>query len=112
MRDPDQQPDRPDICIGTDEFHTPKDLIDFSVDYFQNKGYRVKLNSPYSGTIVPLEYYRNDNRVKSIMVEVNRKLYLRDGGNEQSDEYQKTRKAVQEYIRMLRSTGIIPLFSE
>jgi len=105
IRDPDQQPNRPDICIGTDRFHTPKDLIDLSVDYFQERGYKVKINSPYSGTIVPIAYYGKDKRVQSMMIEVNRKLYLTDQGNQRSEGYGEIKKVVQGCLRLLSRWG-------
>ena len=101
MRDPDQQPDRPDICIGTDEFHTPKELVACSTNYFIGLGYSVSMNSPYSGSIVPMRYYRKDKRVSSIMIEINRKLYLKDHGNEKSDTYDTIKRVVQGYFDLL-----------
>ena len=74
--DIDKSPYRPDICLGTDKFHTPKWLIDHFEKYFINNGFSVKIDSPYSGTIVPLKHYNKDNRVLSIMIEINRKLYM------------------------------------
>jgi N-formylglutamate amidohydrolase len=40
-----------------------------------SKGYEVAINSPYSGTIVPLKHYYKEPRVSSVMIEVNRRLY-------------------------------------
>ena len=72
----DKSPDRPDICIGTDDFHTPEKIRDRAVDAFSSLGYSVKINSPFSGAIVPMRFYRRDCRVASIMIEVNRSLYI------------------------------------
>jgi N-formylglutamate amidohydrolase len=69
---------RPDICIGTDSFHTPIELIEHLRDYFEQKGLTVAVNEPFAGTMVPLKFYGKNGRVKSIMIEVNRKLYLDD----------------------------------
>lgn len=67
---------RPDICLGADRFHTDIELLDAFVSSFSSLGYRVKINSPFSGTIVPQKYYHKDNRVQSIMIELNRSLYM------------------------------------
>ncbi len=67
---------RPDICIGTDAFHAPSDLLQKVSHYFKDEGYTVAVNQPFAGTIVPLKYYRKDQRVSSIMIEINRNLYL------------------------------------
>jgi len=72
----DQASDRPDICIGTDEFHTPAPLADEFVRRFSAEALAVARNRPFSGTMVPMRYFRNDRRVMSIMIEVNRRLYL------------------------------------
>jgi N-formylglutamate amidohydrolase len=72
----DQQPDRPDICIGTDEFHTPPQLTDALVDAFGNTGWTVKLNSPFAGALVPMRNYRKERNLAAVMIEVNRALYV------------------------------------
>jgi N-formylglutamate deformylase len=72
----DQNPDRPDICIGTDDFHTPNQLSETLRKAFAEKGYNVQLNAPFSGAIVPLQFYQSNSAIKSVMIEVNRKLYM------------------------------------
>ena len=73
----DQRPDRPEICIGTDEFHTPTPLATAFVDTFRAGGFDdVRLNAPFSGAMVSHRHYRTDKRVLAVMVEVNRQLYL------------------------------------
>jgi len=74
--DIDQSPKRPDICIGTDDYHTPDELLQTAKGAFSTSGWTVKVNSPYSGTIVPMRYYQSDKRVSSLMVEINRRLYM------------------------------------
>lgn len=69
---------RPDICIGTDDFHTPRELIEKTKDYFESWGLEVAINEPFAGTLVPMKYYKKDKRVSSIMIEVNKKLYLNE----------------------------------
>lgn len=76
----DQSADRPDFCIGTSEFHTPKKCVATAIRFLTEKGFSVKINSPFSGAIVPLRYYRTEPKVFSVMIEVNRKLYLREPG--------------------------------
>ena len=76
--DLNQQANRPDICLGTDSFHTPQLLIDECAELFSHAGFSVEVNQPYAGTMVPLRYYGKDNRVSSILIEVNRRVYLRD----------------------------------
>lgn len=72
--DLDQSRPRPDLCIGTDPYHTPAIAIDACMSFFRNANMSVALNRPYQGTIVPLSMYQQDRRVYSIMIEVNRRL--------------------------------------
>ena len=71
---------RPDICIGTDSYHTSTELKDYLSAAFKALGYDVAIDSPFSGTIVPLKHYHKDQRVESVMIEVNRSLYASPSG--------------------------------
>jgi len=71
---------RPDICIGTDPYHTSTSLKDCLSTVFKALGYDVAIDSPFSGTIVPLKHYHKDQRVTSVMIEVNRSLYASPSG--------------------------------
>ena len=68
---------RPAMCIGTDEFHTPKSLVDAAISNFSTLG-DVYENEPYAGTYVPLKYFGVDNRVHSIMMETRANTFLDD----------------------------------
>tara|TARA_B100000497_G_scaffold105354_1_gene121566 strand:+ start:102 stop:869 length:768 start_codon:yes stop_codon:yes gene_type:complete len=90
---------RPDICIGTDEYHTSKKLTGFVVEYFKSKGYSVSINTPYSGSMVPLKYYRSSPKLSSIMIEINRKLYMNETTKEKLEgggEFKRMQGAIQE----------------
>ena len=75
--EPDQREQRPDICLGTDPFHTKKETAAALLKAFAERGYSVSFNTPYAGAIVPLPCCRVDPRVQSVMIEVNRRLYLK-----------------------------------
>ncbi len=94
---------RPDFNIGTDSYHTPPHLIEASQEYFKSRGLSLGIDIPYSGSIVPMEYYQKEPRVTSIMLEVNRRLYLNEPTNEKSEGYDKTKEIVQGYMSHLRS---------
>ena len=49
-----------------------------------------------------MDYYKKDNRVQSIMLEINRKLYLRPESNEKSEQYDLIKVLVKEYLRMVK----------
>lgn len=73
--EPYQTATRPDICIGTHATNTPRWLSDLVSSEFTSKGLSVALNEPFSGALLP-EVFRGDPRVLSLMIEVNRDLYL------------------------------------
>ena len=98
----DKSTDRPDFNIGTDEYHTPQKLIDISIDFFNQKGYSLGVDWPYTGSIVPLEHYQKTKNVQSIMLEINRRLYLKEDSNEKSDNYETTKKVTQDFMNVLR----------
>ena len=95
----DREDNRPDICIGTDDFHTPKALVEKWVDYLKGCGLSVKINSPFAGALVPMEYYMRDARVGSVMIEVNRRLYIDKKGQKTSD-FDRVKKVLNDMILM------------
>lgn len=110
-----QESNRPDICIGTDTFHTPEWLIDLTKLHFEGHGYRVELNSPYNGTLVPLRAYHKDERVWSIMIEINRKLYLDDSYQITQPSFDKLQKCINDLYRTILDRGkslVTPLENE
>ena len=62
----------PDVCIGVN--NGVDAVSQFIIDTFKSAGYTVKVNEPFAGSIVPLKYL-NDNRVQSVMIELNRRIY-------------------------------------
>jgi N-formylglutamate amidohydrolase len=55
---------------------TPQWLTGRCVSLFENAGYKTAINKPFGGSLVPKKYYRSNKEVLSVMIEVNRKLYL------------------------------------
>lgn len=66
----------PDICLSTDKFHTPEYLLRKIKNFFESEGLEVLVNSPFSGTKVPDKFFERNLKVKSIRIEINRKLYM------------------------------------
>lgn len=92
--EPEQETPRPDICIGSDDFHTPTELVEILKHTFEKLGYSVKINTPFSGSIVPLNYFKKDTRVISVMIEVNRKLYMNEEAYEKNKNFTQVSKDV------------------
>ena len=101
-----QNPDRPDICIGTDEFHTPLSLRQEAEKEILKQGFKCAENSPFSGSMVPNEFYRNNKNVYSIMIELNRKLYMNEDTGEKSSNFKICQKKLGHIIDALRSLNI------
>ena len=95
----DQRMPRPDVCIGTDNYHTPVLLKQSLTKSFAAQGYTVKNNSPYSGTIVPLQYLEKDSRVQSIMIEINRSLYMNERTFKKRKDFERVSRRFCEIIK-------------
>ncbi|MEV5437103.1 N-formylglutamate amidohydrolase [Streptomyces sp. NPDC052682] len=67
---------RPAVCLGTDAFHTPPELLEAARAAFGE----TELDSPFSGTYVPLEFYGKEPRVTALMVEIRRDTYMTEPG--------------------------------
>jgi N-formylglutamate amidohydrolase len=91
---------RPDFCIGSDSFHTPLELVEQLVKYLNDCGYCVTVNEPFAGTIVPLEYYHKDQAVISVMIEVNKRLYL-DDQIQKNREFETIKAIIAELLKII-----------
>ncbi|MFC9683812.1 N-formylglutamate amidohydrolase [Streptomyces sp. NPDC056948] len=67
---------RPAVCLGTDPFHTSPGLLDAAREAFGE----TRLDSPFSGTYVPLEFYGKRPEVGALMVEIRRDTYMSEPG--------------------------------
>jgi N-formylglutamate deformylase len=104
----DQRCDRPDICLGTDAFHTPSELLKVATDYFCSHGLSVQVNQPFAGCMVPAKHYRHTRAVAAIMVEVNRGCYLEEHAAKKTERFGEIQEITQGFIRLLASWGGLP----
>ncbi|MFV2062167.1 MAG: N-formylglutamate amidohydrolase [Chloroflexota bacterium] len=104
----DQSPERPDICIGTDGMHTPRQLAEAMVSAFTAEGFSVKRDSPFAGTFVPSGYYHRDARVRSVMIEVRRGLYIDEQTAQRRADYEEVKAAIS---RAFANTNLLQLES-
>ena len=71
--------DFPDVCIGYDQKWFSERFALELKKYIENLGYSCKLNYPYSGALVPADFYHNKTyNIQSVMLEINRRVYLRE----------------------------------
>ena len=85
---------RPDFCIGTDQFHTPFELVEDIKTLLTLNQYDVLVDRPFSGTIVPINHYHKTKNLKSIMIEVNRKLY-------RNSDFDKTKQTINKILNLI-----------
>jgi N-formylglutamate amidohydrolase len=103
-RDLDQSSNRPDFNIGTDSYHTPKKLIDLSISFFEEAGYSLGIDKPYRGSIVPMEHYQKNKNVQTIMLEINRKLYINEPTNIKNERYFEIKKVTEDFIKTIKNS--------
>ena len=82
-----QEIGRPHICLGTDPYHSPEDLTEFIQRFFEGIKLTTAINEPFAGCYVPSKFLHQDKRVKSIMIEINRELYMDEATGEKNDSF-------------------------
>lgn len=97
----EQSSDRPDICLGADDFHSPPNLVAYLNEAFSAQGYRVSVNHPFAGTLVPDKYYWKDKRVSSVMIEINRSRYMDEKTREKKACFVDLQKTLQNVLGKL-----------
>ncbi|MEU9398849.1 N-formylglutamate amidohydrolase [Streptomyces sp. NPDC048242] len=88
---------RPAVCLGTDPFHTPPELTEAARAAFARCG-DVGLDSPFSGTYVPLAHYGVDRRVSALMVEIRRDAYMTEPGGPAGPDLEQLAEALAELV--------------
>ena len=88
-----------DICIGYNEdWSKPdKDLLDFAVNLFEENGYSVGINYPYSNSEAPDCGFC----YQSMMLEVNKRVYLERGSvylKTKTDKKRSVREVIESFI--------------
>lgn len=98
LYEPNQDNNRPQICIGTDDYHTSDDLKYFTRQFFSDCGYSTDLNNPYSGAITPMGMYKREPRLIAIMIELNRSLYMDIETAGKTKGFMKLKTYLREYL--------------
>lgn len=75
---------RPAICLGVDDFHTPQWLRDAAMAAFAPLR-DIDVNTPFSGAYVPLKHYRQSQKVAALMIEIRRDTYMSEPGGRPHD---------------------------
>jgi N-formylglutamate deformylase len=80
---------RPGVCIGVDSVHTPDALVEVMRSSWVGVRGGVASNTPFAGTYVPLRHYGHDTRVRSVMVEIRRDVYLDEATSELHEGFEE-----------------------
>lgn len=99
--EPVQDPERPGLCIGSDPFHTPSDLVSCLVEEAESLGWSVAVNTPFAGALVPLRHYRRTPSVIAVMLEMNRGLYLDEATGQVSVRFAETQRGLDQLIEVI-----------
>jgi N-formylglutamate amidohydrolase len=97
----DQDSGRPDICLGVDPFHTPPELRQRARCYFEAAGLSVDIDRPFAGTITPQRHCGKTKAVASIMIEVNRRLYMDEETGFRGARFEEIRALIGGLLREL-----------
>lgn len=78
---------RPSICIGFDAFHVDEALRDQWAGRIRERGLDVSFNAPFAGSLVPARFHGREPRVRSLMIEVRRDLYMDEPTGEKTARF-------------------------
>ena len=98
-----QSIDRPEICIGTDDFHTSEELKNSFGQLFEELNFTVKYNEPFKGSLVPLKFYNNDKSIQSIMIEVRRDLYMNERSSEKNNNFFEIKNILKKIVNKIEN---------
>lgn len=99
----DQRTDRPHICLGTDDVHTPESLVNGIQDLCAADDLRVEQNQPFAGTYVPLRYWHSDRRVSSVMMEIRRDLYMDEQMGAETPGFPRMRELILSVMQQIKT---------
>lgn len=92
-----------DFCLGINADFTNVEMLEKIKKHLEKNGFKVGVNKPYGNAIVPNQFSGNE-LVKSIMVEVNKRLYLKNQNTERfekSNDFEKTQKMITEILEII-----------
>ena len=89
---------RPDLCIGYDPYHASECLIAAVEQVACAAGWTVGRNTPFAGSYVPLNYYKENPQVVSVMIEVNRKRYMNEKTGDRSSGFNESCDLARELV--------------
>ena len=99
----DQSPERPQLCLGTDPYHTPDWLPEAAKKAFTARNLTVAMDRPFSGALVPPKHHGKDKRLLALMIELNRSTYMDESTAGPLENFDPLRSQLQEAVLELQA---------
>ena len=96
---------RPEVCLGTDGFHTPEWLFEEAARLCRGAGFSVDRDQPFAGAIVPSKRYSTDRSVLSLMLELRRDTYVDEESGAKRPQFDEVRARMQTIVRAIVRTA-------
>jgi N-formylglutamate deformylase len=93
--------ERPEICIGTDAYHTPEWMTNTLLKSFAKRGYEITVNHPFAGSIVPIKHYHKSPAVMSVMLEIRRDLFTDEATGQPNRVFNRVQADIEAAISSL-----------
>jgi hypothetical protein len=87
-------------------------IRDAIVAAVKETGYSVAIDAPFSGALVPLSCYGKDDRISSVMIEVNGRLYMDEQSGRRSRDFNQVRAAVGRLVEVVAEAAARTQYSE
>ncbi len=97
----DQAPGRPDICIGTDPFHTSPALASLTAEVFRQQGFSVECDRPFQGSLVPMPFYQAGRRTPRSWSRKRRAIYMDERSGAKLPSFDSARLRIDTALRRL-----------
>ena len=73
---------------------------------FEELGWSVAVDKPFAGALVPMAFYRKDLRVRAIMIEVKRGLYMDEQSGARLPQFDDVRERIAGAVRIVTGLGL------
>jgi N-formylglutamate amidohydrolase len=77
---------------------TPSFIRDALVFAANDMNFSVSIDAPFAGALVPIAHYRKDRRVQSVMIEVNRRVYMDEESGLKNPNFRQVRDNIRKLI--------------
>jgi len=69
--------------------------------FFEKINLTTEINKPFPGCYVPITFLHQESRVKSVMIEINRGLYMNEDTREKNDSFVEIKSTIRRLINQI-----------